>query len=352
MSIKNAFTKSLTYLLVFSTLCSPILGATTTEKKVLPLKEAVKSAINTSTSLKLLEKETQTNSYILEHSNTSNYSDQDLAYKNRQIQQKTSYFKDKLEYLTESNYNQLIISDLNLELLDKQIQSLEKDVKVLELQLSLGYTDQLSLKSKKAELDKLKNTKLSTEASITKLKEDFRILTNLDVDDYTLENTITYEPFRANSSINAYIGRRLEEMETFSKEYAEYFESSIGARISTPGSNEISESAYANSVLQSKQNYGNITIQRNNNTQTLLGQYTLLIDKEKTIENTKSQIDVLDKQIQATKLKLDRGLATSIEYEKLLLQKEQLENSLLNTTYEHLNIKRILDKPWVYLSLG
>jgi len=349
MSIRKIFTKPITFLLLATSICLPTLGQTTQEKRVLPLKEAVKSAINSSTNLKLLEKQSETNRYILSHSDTSTYSDNDLAYNIRSNDQNTSYFKDKIEYLTGSMYNQLIITDLNLDLLDKKIASTQKDVDVLKLQLSHGYTDQLTLNSKQSELDQLTNTKLSTEANLTKLKEDFRILTNLSVDNYTLENNISYEPFRASNSIKAYITSRLDEMQTYSKEYAEYFDSTLGARITLPNSNQISESAYANNVLEKEKLYGNLTIEYNNNLQTLLTQYTSLIDKEKSIENINLQLEVLNKKIDTTKIKLDAGLATSIEYDKLLLEKEQLENNLINTIYQHQDIKNILNKPWVYL---
>ena len=116
MSIRKIFIKSISCLLLISSLGLPTFASTSQEKRVLPLKEAVKSAINTSTSLELLEKENQTNHYILDHSNTISYSDHDLAYTIKSNQKKTSYFKDKLEYLTENIYNQLIVSDLNLNL--------------------------------------------------------------------------------------------------------------------------------------------------------------------------------------------------------------------------------------------
>lgn len=360
MSFRKIFIKSLSALLIASSLSVPVFANTTTteiknetdvkeEKRVLTLKEAVKSAINCSTNLKLLEKQTDTNRYILDHSRSDDYSDHDLSYTIQDDEKNKAFYKDKLEYLTGVYYDQLIITNENLALLDKQIASLEKDVDVLKLQLSHGYTDELTLKSKESELEQLKNSKITSEANLTKLKEDFRIITNLDSTKYTLENNITYEPFKASININGYINTRIDEMQKYSSEYADYFASTLSARITLPNSNQISESNYANAVLKKQQLYSNMAIEHDNYMQTLLGQYTQLIDKEKTIDNTKEKIAMLDKNIAATKVKLDKGLATAIEYDKLLLQKEELENSLLNTIYQHNDIKKVLDKPWVSL---
>lgn len=357
MSFRKIFIRSLSAMLIASNLSVPTMAAdsvktstqATQEKRILTLQEAVKSAINSSTNLKLLEKTTSTNRYILEHSRSDDYSDRDLSYTIEENEQNSAFYKDKLEYLTGSYYDQIIIANANLELYDKQIASLEKDVDVLKLKLSHGYTDEISLKSEESKLEQLKNTKMITEANFAKLKEDFRIVTNLDPTKYTLENNISYEPFRATTSINGYINTRIDEMQKFSVEYANYFSSSLGARISLPNSNEISESQYANTALQEKKLYGDIAIKRDNYMQTLLGQYTQIIDTEKNIDNTKEQIAMLDKNIAATKVKLDKGLATSIEYDKLLLQKEELENTLLNSIYKHQDLKNVLNKPWVSL---
>ena len=349
MSLKTLLNKSISVLLIATSICLPTLGETTTEKKVLPLKEAVKSSISYSKNLKLLEKKSDTNRYILDHSDTMTYTDQDLAIKTRQNDQNTTFFKDKLEYLTENLYNQIITTNLSLELLDKQIASTQKDVDVLKLQLSHGYTDELTLKSKESDLEKMQNKKLTAEATLVKVKQDFKMLTNIDPNNYTFENPIEYEPFRAKDSITAYINIRLGEMTKFSKEYADYFDSSLAARVTSSENSEISERQYADAVYERQANYDNMAIQSDNNFQALMGQYTSLIDKEKAIDNTKLEIETLDKTIAATKLKLDKGLVTEIEYNKLLLQKEELENTLTSTIYQHQELKRILDKPWVTL---
>lgn len=360
MSFKSLLTKSISVLLVSTSLCLPAFGQTTTEnaskqtseksseKRVLTIAEATKSAINCSANLKLLEKSSKTNQYIIEQSDAINYSEMDLAYDLQKNNQNMAFYKDKLGYLTESTYNKIIVTNLNLELLDKQIASMENDVKVLELQLSHGYTDELSVKSKQSELEQLKSNKITAEANLVKLKKDFQIITNLDPDKYTLENKIEYEPFRAKDSIKAYIGSRIDEMQKFSKEYAKYFDDSLSARIVTnPTNGGIDEANYAQTILKKNQLYDNIGIEYDNYMQSLMGQYTQIIDKEKTIDNTKEKIAMLDKNIAATKLKLDKGLVTAIEYDKMLLQKEELENSLINAVYEHKDLKNSLDKPWV-----
>ena len=361
MSFRKIFIKSLSALIIASSFTIPTLAQTTnkatteastevaTEKKVLTLQEAVKSALSSSKNLKLLEKKADTNRYILDHTSTDTYSDHDLSYTVQEDEKNKSFYKDKLEYLTGVYYNNLVITNINLELIDKKIASLQKDVDVIKLQLSHGYTDELTLKSKESELEQLKNSKESKEASLAKLKEDFRIITNLDSTKYTLENNITYEPFRANSSINAYITSRIDEMQEFSIEYADYFDSTLGARITTPGTNSISESNYANTVLKKQQLRTDIAKQHDSYMQNLLGQYTQLIEVEKTIDSTKEKIAMLEKNIAATKVKLDKGLATAIEYDKLLLQKEELDNTLLNSIYQHNDLKNVLDKPWVSL---
>lgn len=349
MSLKTLLSKSVSALLIATSICLPAFGETTTEKKVLPLKEAVKSSINYSKNLSLLEKKSDSNRYILNHSNTMTYSDHDLAIRTKQNDQNTTFFKDKLEYLTENLYNQIITTNLGLELLDKEIASVQKDVDVLKLQLSHGYTDELTLKNKEAELEKMQNKKMISEATLAKVKQDFKIITNLDPNGYTFENPIDYEPFQAKNSITAYINIRLGEMTKFSKEYAEFFDSSIAARVTNPQTSEISESAYANAIYEKQENFDKIAIQSENNFQTLMDQYTSIIEKEKSIDNTKLEIENLDKNIVATKLKLDKGLVTEVEYNKLLLQKEELENTLTNTIYQHQQLKRMLDKPWVTL---
>lgn len=352
MYLKKALKNSVVFCLIASCLCFPAFGATTTvEKKVLPLKEAIKSATNTSTSLKLLEKEGDTNRYVLNHTDTNTYQNYDLANTIKKNDQSVSYYKDKIEYLTESIYNQLIISEKNLALLNKEIESTKKDLEIMKLKLELGIIDEVSLKNKEAALDESNNNKITTEVALQTLKEDFKLLTNLDPDKYILENTMTYEPFRATGdNIKGYITKRLNDMQLYDEEYAKYFEDTIGARITMPNSNQISESSYANAVLKKNQLYGQMETKYDSNLQLLLDKYSTLIKTEKAIENTKSQIELTNKNIDILKLKLDKGLATQIEYDNLLLKKEQLENTLMNSIYTHNDLKRVLDKPWVSLS--
>lgn len=326
------------------------LVASTETKRVLPLKEAIQSATNTSIGLKLLEKKIDTDQYILDTSKTDLPSDYDLAYSLRDQQQSATYFKHKLEYLTEQKYNALITSDLNLDLLDQQIALIEQDIKALKIKESHGASSSLALKNKQAELDKLNHSKTSALAEQESLKKDFQKLTNLDPDRYILENPVQFEPFRAKNSIDAYIYSRIDEMQTYTKEQAKYFEATVGVRSTIPSSNEISESAYASNVYQKQALSSNLTLQRDTYYTTLLAQYTNLINLEQQIENIKNELELLDKQLKLTEIRLNAGQTTQLEYDRLLAQKDQLNYNLTVSYYQYEDLKQVLDKPWVFLS--
>ncbi|MGN2371156.1 multidrug transporter [Clostridium cagae] len=357
-----------------------------TSKPILSLEKAIESAIDNSYQIVLNEEKQD----MLEEKDDF-YQDVDMdddGYNDIQMsqnEQKRKFLEDQISVDVTSKYNSMVILEKELENIVIDIEIKTKEYENMELKKKIGLVSTIEMQNAKAELGKLKAEKKSKEQELKNSKKVFEIITDIDVEDYDLEDNVKFKPLKLDESLDSYLDDRIDTYFRYNKKLADWVEdnysSTAGSKPVAPDSNnnkynEKDEEGNPKYNFESDLNKWRVDYQNwisvslkdieseyNANTavdsvndgkrtmkQTLLTTYTKLVTLEGNITSMKAQLDVLYNKTKITKLQYDLGLATKQEYYKQLLTTEQLEvsyNSLINS---YNDLKEKIDKPWTLSS--
>ncbi len=353
-----------------------------TSKPILSLEKAIDSAIDNSYQIVLNEEKQD----MLEEKDDF-YQDVDMdddGYNDIQMsqnEQKRKFLEDQISVDVTSKYNSMVILEKELENIVIDIEIKTKEYENMELKKKIGLVSTIEMQNAKAELEKLKTEKKSKEQELKNSKKVFEIITDIDVEDYDLEDNVKFKPLKLDESLDSYLDDRIDTYFRYNKKLADWVEdnysSTAGSKPTPPNENDYKDEEgntkpeYKDALNNWSTNYYNwisvslkdIESEYNANTavdsvndgkrtmkQTLLTTYTKLVTLEGNITSMKAQLDVLYNKTKITKLQYDLGLATKQEYYKQLLTTEQLEvsyNSLINS---YNDLKEKIDKPWTLSS--
>ncbi|NFG42267.1 TolC family protein [Clostridium botulinum] len=357
-----------------------------TSKPILSLEKAIDFAIDNSYQIVLNEEKQD----MLEEKDDF-YQDVDMdddGYNDIQMsqnEQKRKFLEDQISVDVTSKYNSMVILEKELENIVIDIEIKTKEYENMELKKKVGLVSTIEMQNAKAELEKFKAEKKSKEQELKNSKKVFEIITDIDVEDYDLEDNVKFKPLKLDESLDSYLDDRIDTYFRYNKKLADWVEdnysSTAGSKPIAPDSNndkynEKDEEGNPKYNFDSDLNKWRIDYQNwisaslkdieseyNANTavdsvndgkrtmkQTLLTTYTKLVTLEGNITSMKAQLDVLYNKTKITKLQYDLGLATKQEYYKQLLTTEQLEvsyNSLINS---YNDLKEKIDKPWTLSS--
>ncbi len=357
-----------------------------TSKPILSLEKAIESAIDNSYQIVLNEEKQD----MLEEKDDF-YQDVDMdddGYNDIQMsqnEQKRKFLEDQISVDVTSKYNSMVILEKELENIVIDIEIKTKEYENMELKKKIGLVSTIDMQNAKAELEKLKAEKKSKEQELKNSKKVFEIITDIDVEDYDLEDNVKFKPLKLDESLDSYLDDRIDTYFRYNKKLADWVEdnysNTAGSKPIAPDSNndkynEKDEEGNPKYNFDSDLNKWRVDYQNwisaslkdieseyNANTavdsindgkrtmkQTLLNTYTKLVTLEGNITSMKAQLDVLYNKTKITKLQYDLGLATKQEYYKQLLTTEQLEvnyNSLINS---YNDLKEKIDKPWTLSS--
>ncbi|WP_315077964.1 TolC family protein [uncultured Clostridium sp.] len=357
-----------------------------TSKPILSLEKAIDSAIDNSYQIVLNEEKQD----MLEEKDDF-YQDADMdddGYNDVQIsqnEQKRKFLEDQISVDVTSKYNSMVILEKELENIGIDIEIKTKEYENMELKKKIGLVSTIEMQNAKAELEKLKAEKKSKEQELKNSKKVFEIITDIDVEDYDLEDNVKFKPLKLDESLDSYLDDRIDTYFRYNKKLADWVEdnysSTAGSKPVAPDANNSKydekdeegkpKNDFESDLKQWKIDYQNwianslkdIESEYNANTavdsvndakrtmkQTLLTTYTNLVTLEGNITSMKAQLEVLNNKTEITKLQYDLGLATKQDYYKQLLTTEQLEvsyNSLINS---YNDLKEKIDKPWTLSS--
>ncbi|NFI92968.1 multidrug transporter [Clostridium botulinum] len=353
-----------------------------TSKPILSLEKAIDFAIDNSYQIVLNEEKQD----MLEEKDDF-YQDVDMdddGYNDIQMsqnEQKRKFLEDQISVDVTSKYNSMVILEKELENIVIDIEIKTKEYENMELKKKVGLVSTIEMQNAKAELEKFKAEKKSKEQELKNSKKVFEIITDIDVEDYDLEDNVKFKPLKLDESLDSYLDDRIDTYFRYNKKLADWVEdnysSTAGSKPTPPNENDYKDEEgntkpeYKDALNNWSTNYYNwisvslkdIESEYNANTavdsvndgkrtmkQTLITTYTKLVTLEGNITSMKAQLDVLYNKTKITKLQYDLGLATKQEYYKQLLTTEQLEvsyNSLINS---YNDLKEKIDKPWTLSS--
>ncbi len=353
-----------------------------TSKPILSLEKAIESAIDNSYQIVLNEEKQD----MLEEKDDF-YQDVDMdddGYNDIQMsqnEQKRKFLEDQISIDVTSKYNSMVILEQELENIEIDIEIKTKEYENMELKKKIGLVTTIEIQNAKAELEKLKADKKSKEQELKNSKKVFDLITDVDVEDYDLEDNVKFKPLKLDESLDSYLDDRIDTYFRYNKKLADWVEdnysSAAGSKPTPPNENDYKDEEgntkpeYKDALNNWSTNYYNwisvslkdIESEYNANTavdsvndgkrtmkQTLLTTYTKLVTLEGNITSMKAQLDVLYNKTKIIKLQYDIGLATKQDYYKQLLATEQLEVSYSSLINSYNDLKEKIDKPWALSS--
>lgn len=363
-------------------------------KPLLTLEDAIDSAIDNSDKLALKSKEIklyENKLDIQDELNDIQNNDNEFPYDKleltiNQTKEQKQYMKDQIAQDITNKYNDLITRSNDLNKLKKQIEIKNKENEYLKLKNDLGLATEVDVKNSVIELEKLKNSQKAKENQLKNAQDFFQVLTEKDLNNYSLDDKQEFEVFRINGSQDEYFDKVIDKYYKYDKKLIDLTKDNLDDnKVDKPDkddepdandykttvenadgtvSKEFDSAAYAKAqqayiqsytdyatYLQNKYNLSSsrVTLEENkkNLKKGLKESYASLLDMENTINVAKANIEVKNKELSIAKLKYDEGLMTKVAYDKLVLDNGTLETDLRTSINDYNTLKNKLQKPWL-----
>ena len=338
--------------------------------------------------------------------NQKDYNEDKRKLQLNQLEQKRDFAIDKLTQSVTDAYNSLIVSQAEISQLKNDIELQKTEIEQSNLKKSLGLMTDINIDQVNLGLQKNLNDLDNKQNTLKDDKENFKVLTGKDVDQYTLEDKIEYKKFVLDGSLDDYLDGVIDEYVSYTQEIndlnkdfwndddnattsgavklaKDFYQDNkdnkapilteyLGDKTGEEKTNAIADylkaskkytnglSAYTGAIalrmnyLQNKSSVTTSELQLNETKdqykKALRTMYTNLLNIEKSIDLLNSNVELSNKQLRIDKLNYDLGLQTKLAYDKSVSESETLNNQLKSTINSYNTLKAQLEKPWIALS--
>lgn len=205
----------------------------TSEKPILYLQEAIDAAIENSDKLKLKERE------ILLYRDKMKYQDRiddfydsidqnvyDFPYdklelEEEQTRQSQEFLEDQIDNDITSKYNAMVLKEIDIDKSKRDLRVKSKDFNTMKTKVQIGMATPNQLTDAEIQIRVLKDNIKAKEDSLKDSKDYFKVLTNLDLEEYKLDRDIDYQIFRIDGSVDEYMDEKIDEYLKYSDEILE-----------------------------------------------------------------------------------------------------------------------------------
>ena len=338
--------------------------------------------------------------------NQKDYNEDKRKLQLNQLEQKRDFAIDKLTQSVTDAYNSLIVSQAEISQLKNDIELQKTEIEQSNLKKSLGLMTDINIDQVNLGLQKNLNDLDNKQNTLKDDKENFKVLTGKDVDQYTLEDKIEYKKFVLDGSLDDYLDGVIDEYVSYTQEIndlnkdfwndddnattsgavklaKDFYQDNkdnkapilteyLGDKTGEEKTNAIADylkaskkytnglSAYTGAIalrmnyLQNKSSVTTSELQLNETKdqykKALRTMYTNLLNIEKSIDLLNSNVELSNKQLRINKINYDLGLKTKLDYDKSVSESETLNNQLKSTINSYNTLKAQLEKPWIALS--
>ncbi|MCC0652866.1 TolC family protein [Clostridioides sp. ES-S-0001-03] len=383
----------------------------TAEKEFLTARDAVSAAIKNSEKLKMKSEEIKMLKEKLEvQDEFDSFTGSDNSFPYDQIgllknqsEQAKYFMEDQIANDITNKYNDLVSRENELDKIKHNLEIKTKEIKDMKLKKDLGLVTSLETESAELELQTLQNTQKSKLQELKNNQDYFKLLTNINLDNYQLDKEYRFESFRVGGSVDSYMEGKVNEYlkydqlilerteesfndddenkadlpdrpnltrpvaptkpeqgsltdaeyevlkKKYDKDYEQY-EKAVEAYNLERQTYASGLTTYAN-YLQQKYNTENglVTLEDSKKAlkKGLIDSYAQLLALEDTIGTTKKQLELSEKQLKNTKLRYDLGLITLTDYKKQVVSNEDAKNSYDTLIVNYNSLKNGIEKPWI-----
>lgn len=344
----KALGKAMAVMLGVSLAITPVWAAETT-KPVLEVQKAIDMAIGKDDKIGQYSRNIEV--YKEQQTGTSDISTLNYNTKKVEIEeneQKKVYQKDVLTNEVIDGYQNMVLLQKNMDLLEEQISLGEKQVKQIQIKKEKGYSDELTYEKAVQELENKKVSLEQTSKNLEDAKKSFLQLTNLNVDNYTLELDAKYEPLVLEKDIVSYATGMANQLVKYMNQKVQLNEENFWDTIYQSGP-EGGGPTYA-TYLEQKANVQNAKENAKSayDTYKLLIQtkYTTLNAQQDAIQTKTNNYNTSLKDMRVLEIKYKAGYVSAIEYETQKAQLDALEVEYLKAVFDYNSLKNQIEKPW------
>ncbi|RII35423.1 hypothetical protein D2A34_09495 [Clostridium chromiireducens] len=377
-------------------------------RKILTLDKAIEAAISNSDKLKLKSKEIKMyQDKINLQEKTNDYYESigqkvyDFPYDKLELQEKQTkeskeFMEDQIANDITNKYNDMILKEIDMNKSKRYLELKKKDFDFIKGKLSLEMATPTEVKDAEIELKSLENDIKAKENLLNDNKEYFKVLTDLDIKNtYKLDDSMKYEKFKISGSMDEYIDDKIDkylkydtEILKLTKDYMKDLkddgikdimikdteklpDKALSITAKEDGTYEFDSGSYALKLIEYQQKqmeylaklnaYGEyingdynvseakvkLEESKRNLKNGLKEGYSTLLDLENKIDTLKEQVNSTNTKLSFGKAQVDMGLILENDYDKQVLESEDLDTGIRKLVYTYNNLKDSIQKPWI-----
>ncbi|BCZ47172.1 multidrug transporter [Clostridium gelidum] len=392
----------------------------TNQKPVLTLKKAIDAAINNSNKLSLKSKEIKMyrDKMKLQEKINDFYDSIDqpvydfpydkLELQEKQTDQAKEFMEDQIANDITNKYNAIVLKEIDINKSKRDLEIKIKDLNFMKTKIEVGMATDNQMTDTQIQIKDLQNQIKEKENTLKNNKDYFKVLTELNLEEYSLDENIEYKIFRINGSVDDYIDKKMDkyfkysdEMLKLTKDYlndlkddninkipdkpsvskpkAEDYVAldttdSITKIATNTSGGKVIDGAYAAKLLEYQQAQQKYLTLLNANGSYLDGKYSMqesevkldeakknlksgLKDCYSTLLALENKINIVNDQIKSTNTKLrfaksqvDIGMMTENDYKAQVIKSEDLDTGLRTLINNYNNLIDNIEKPWIISS--
>lgn len=346
MGIKRYIQKLACITLGFATCFGTVAYAQDTPP-VITLEQAIRIAIERSNKIKVLKQEDSVidveQMVAANNAEFTGWATYDsLILKQKNNERMVGLIQDKIKYEVEKAFNEINVLEQEKVVLRKKVDVVAKDIKIMEIKNKSGLVNPIQYQASKTQLTEAQSSLALKEAEIDKQKNYVSSLIGYNINRFDFEDTINYEPFKIIGIVDAYIESKLDTVMWYDEQTLEVQKNNV-----------VGDFPSADVYLRRKYNYikGTYDLEDKEKayTQQLRDLYKNLTDMEEQINVLSSQLEVLDQKLKVSEKYLEAGKMSAHEYDKQLLEKEELDLQIRKLKSNYFATKGGIERPWVIL---
>ncbi len=342
MKFKNYLLKTASAVMIgVIALSTPLYAAEA--KPVLKVEDAIKSAIAYSNEISINSIQYEALKEQLKLNDTTYYQHQTIYLTKAKNEQQRKVVEDTIAHDIRTKYTDMLVMQKEISTLGKNIDIGSKELIQMSLKNKKGLVNPVLYQSKEIEVGSLKATKLSKEEELKNAQVYFKVITGKDVAKYTLDETISYEPFRIKGSVEGYINSKIEIYLQYDKELSKLKEDNVLREGDAPPT----LADYLAKKGDAKTTTLKLEETQKNLKQSLITSYSALLSLEEQISSAKLQIDLMEKKLKSAELRYNAGMISVVEYDKQVVAKQEAELSLAKLINKYNGLSERIEKPWV-----
>ena len=343
ITIKTTIKTIMVISLSFFALKSVLLYAST-EKPVLKVEDAVKAGYVYSSQVALNSKELELLRERLKDQEKGSYvAYQTIYLQKEKNEQQSEILRDKIAYDIRKRYRNILLEQKEIAKLSHNILVKTNEIYTAKIKKEQGLIEEVQYESMQIELQNLIDSKKSKEETLNNDSAYFKLITNKDVNYYILEDSLSYEIFRIPGAIDRYMDNKIDEYLKGDNDLAEFTKDNL----LTETNQTIYYSDYLNRKYNADKSIASIEDAKKEMKDALMNSYSGLLSIEEQISTLNAKHELTLKQIKIAKVKCETGLMTDLEYEKQLLNLEEIEFQQRKLVNEYVSVSEIIQKPWV-----